>query len=216
MTTLSIVIPAYNEEDGIAQIIERVLPVRKDLSEVGVEEMELIVVDDGSHDRTAEIAARYPEVLLVRHIKNQGYGAALKTGFGQASGDLLGFLDADGTYPPERFPELCQVALHDDVDLVVGSRMSGAESEMPPVRRIGNWVFANLVSLLGNHRVHAPVSAARWAELHARDEHPGTARAGEVVRGADSLQGAGGALEAECGAGRDALSGDDPLDRAHL
>lgn len=161
MTALSIVIPAYNEEDGIAQIIERVLPVRKSLSEAGVEEMELIVVDDGSRDRTAEIAARYPEVLLVRHIKNQGYGAALKTGFGQACGDLLGFLDADGTYPPEHFPELCRVALRDGVDLVVGSRMSGAESEMPLVRRIGNWVFANLASLLGNHRVHDSASGMR-------------------------------------------------------
>lgn len=161
MSTLSVVIPAYNEEDGIAQIIERVLPIRSSLSEVGVEGLELIVVDDGSRDRTAEIAETYPEVFLVRHTENQGYGAALKTGFGQACGDLLGFLDADGTYPPEHFPDLCRVALQDDVDLVVGSRMSGAESEMPLVRRIGNMVFANLASLLGNHRVHDSASGMR-------------------------------------------------------
>ena len=161
MTTLSIVIPAYNEEDGIAQIIERVLPIRPSLAEVGVDTLELIVVDDGSRDRTAEIAATYPEVMLVRHIVNQGYGAALKTGFGQACGDLLGFMDADGTYPPEHFDELCKVALEEDVDLVVGSRMSGAESEMPLVRRIGNLVFANLASLLGNHRVYDSASGMR-------------------------------------------------------
>ena len=161
MSTLSVVIPAYNEEDGIAQIIERVLPIRAGLSEVGVEELELIVVDDGSRDRTAEIAETYPEVFLVRHTTNQGYGAALKTGFGQACGDLLGFLDADGTYPPEHFPALCKVALQDNVDLVVGSRMSGAESEMPLVRRIGNTLFAGLASLIGNHRVSDSASGMR-------------------------------------------------------
>jgi len=161
MSTLSVVIPAYNEEDGIAQIIERVLPIRSSLSDVGVDGLELIVVDDGSRDLTADIASQYPEVLLLRHTVNQGYGAALKTGFGQACGDLLGFLDADGTYPPEHFANLCEVALRDDVDLVVGSRMSGAESEMPLVRRIGNLAFANLASLLGNQRVHDSASGMR-------------------------------------------------------
>ncbi len=161
MNTLSVVIPAYNEEEGIAQIIERVLPIRPQLQAVGVEDLELIVVDDGSHDRTAEIAATYPEVRLLRHTVNQGYGAALKTGFGQARGNLLGFLDADGTYPPERFPELCQVALTEQADLVIGSRMSGTDSEMPLVRRVGNVIFANLVSLLGNHRVNDSSSGMR-------------------------------------------------------
>jgi hypothetical protein len=161
MNTLSIVIPAYNEEDGIAQIIERILPIRPDLQAVGVEDMELIVVDDGSRDRTAEIAGTYPDVRLFRHTVNQGYGAALKTGFGHAQGNLLGFLDADGTYPPEHFPDLCHVALDEEVDLVIGSRMSGADSEMPLVRRVGNVIFANLVSLLGNHRVRDSSSGMR-------------------------------------------------------
>jgi hypothetical protein len=74
---------------------------------------------------------------------------------------LLGFLDADGTYPPEHFPDLCRVALDDEADLVIGSRMAGAESEMPLVRRIGNFFFANLVSLLGNHRVSDSSSGMR-------------------------------------------------------
>ena len=143
------------------EIIERVLPIRPSLREVGVDDLELIVVDDGSRDDTASIAARYPEVRLVKHLTNQGYGAALKTGFGQATGCLLGFLDADGTYPPECFPDLCRVALEEDVDLVVGSRMSGAESEMPRVRRLGNLVFANLASLLGNGHVHDSASGMR-------------------------------------------------------
>ncbi len=161
MNVLSVVIPAYNEEGGIAQIIERVLSIRPRLPEVGVDDLELIVVDDGSRDRTAEIAARYPEVRLIRHKVNQGYGAALKTGFSHARGNLLGFLDADGTYPPEHFPELCKVALKEGADLVIGSRMAGEENEMPLVRRIGNLIFANLVSLLGNHRVSDSASGMR-------------------------------------------------------
>jgi glycosyltransferase involved in cell wall biosynthesis len=161
MNILSVVIPAYNEEGGIAEIIERVLSTRAGLAEAGVDDLELIVVDDGSHDDTATIAARYPQVRLIRHMVNRGYGAALKTGFSQAEGNLLGFLDADGTYPPEHFPGLCQVALAEEVDLVIGSRMSGTESEMPLVRRIGNFIFANLVSLLGNHRVSDSASGMR-------------------------------------------------------
>jgi len=161
MSVLSVVIPAYNEEEGIAEIIERVLAIRPRMGEVGLTDLELIVVDDGSRDRTAEIAAQYPDVCLVRHTVNQGYGAALKTGFGRARGELLGFLDADGTYPPEHFPKLCRVALQGGADLVIGSRMAGSDSEMPLVRRIGNLVFANLVSLLGRRRISDSASGMR-------------------------------------------------------
>jgi len=158
-SVLSVVIPAYNEEDSITAIVERVLAMRPELAGVGVG-LELIVVDDGSADRTAEIVAACPGTRLVRHPINRGYGAALKTGFNAARGDLLGFLDADGTYPPESFPDLCREALA-GADLVVGSRRSGAESEMPVVRRVGNLLWSNLVTLLGNHRVVDPASGMR-------------------------------------------------------
>ena len=161
MNTLSVVIPAYNEEQGIAEIVERVLSIHPELNENGVDDLELIVVDDGSQDGTANVVVGYPGVNLARHPTNRGYGAALKTGFSIAHGNLLGFLDADGTYPPEYFPNMCRVALDEHVDLVVGSRMAGAESEMPLVRRIGNLIFANLVSLLGNHRVSDSSSGMR-------------------------------------------------------
>jgi glycosyltransferase involved in cell wall biosynthesis len=127
MTILSVVIPAYNEEDGIAEIANRVLRVMPELVKVGIEELELLVVDDGSRDRTAEVAAGIPGVTLVCHPKNKGYGAALKTGFSQARGELIGFLDADGTYPPEYFPKLCQSALNGS-DLVIGSRMGASRA----------------------------------------------------------------------------------------
>ncbi len=160
MTMLSIVIPAYNEENGIADIANRVLSIRGDLQKVGVAGLELLVVDDGSSDRTAEIAGSIDGVELIRHRKNQGYGAALKTGFCHARGELIGFLDADGTYPPEYFPRLCEIAMAGH-DLVIGSRMAGSESGMPLTRRIGNLFFANLLSLISNERVTDSASGMR-------------------------------------------------------
>lgn len=160
MTTLSIVIPAYNEENGIAKIAQRVLAIRESLIQVGVTGLELLVVDDGSGDKTAEIAGRIEGVRLIRHPKNRGYGAALKTGFGHACGQLIGFLDADGTYPPEHFPQLCQEALG-GADLVVGSRMAGADSQMPATRRLGNYFFATLLSLITHQHITDSASGMR-------------------------------------------------------
>jgi glycosyltransferase involved in cell wall biosynthesis len=158
--TLSVVIPALNEEDGITDIMGRVLGVRPALKDVGVGDLELIVVDDGSRDKTPQIVASTPDVRLVRHRVNRGYGAALKTGFNAASGELLAFLDADGTYPPEYFPQLCQAAI-DGADVVVGSRRSGAKSEMPAVRRLGNMIWSNLLSVIAGQRVMDPASGMR-------------------------------------------------------
>ncbi len=164
MTALSIVIPAYNEEGGIADIIHRVLKIKKDLPAVGVDHFELVVVNDGSKDKTRQIAeglcAECEDLRVINHPVNRGYGAALKTGFSHAKGDLIGFLDADGTYPPELFPKLCQSAINDS-DLVVGSRMLGERSEMPFTRRIGNLFFARLISLLSTQSVSDCASGMR-------------------------------------------------------
>jgi glycosyltransferase involved in cell wall biosynthesis len=158
---LSVVIPALNEEDGIEEVMGRVLAAAPGLHAVGFGQLELIVVDDGSTDRTPELVAATPGVRLIRHPVNGGYGAALKTGFAAASSEWVGFLDADGTYPPEYFPQLCQAALTQDADIVIGSRMAGADSQMPRVRRIGNVLFANLVSLISNQRITDSASGMR-------------------------------------------------------
>ena len=164
MTTLSVVIPAYNEESGIAEIANRVLDTQSSLSDVSVEGLELLVVDDGSSDNTGlfvqKIVEENSNVRLIRHSQNRGYGAALKTGFGQAKGELVGFLDADGTYPPEYFPNLCEASLN-GADLVIGSRMSGSDSQMPITRRIGNRFFATLLSILARQRVTDSASGMR-------------------------------------------------------
>lgn len=160
MSTLSVIIPAYNEEKGIADIVHRVLAVKEELTKVGIAELELLVVDDGSKDGTAQILSGIEGVCLIRHPVNRGYGAALKTGFSSAKGDLVGFLDADGTYPPEYFPLLCKEALNGK-ELVIGSRMAGAESKMPLTRRIGNKFFASLLSLVSRQHVSDSASGMR-------------------------------------------------------
>jgi glycosyltransferase involved in cell wall biosynthesis len=160
MTILSVVIPAYNEENGIAEIACRVLSVESDLKKAGIDQLELLIVDDGSKDHTADVASNILGVRLIRHTRNKGYGAALKTGFAQAKGELIGFLDADGTYPPEYFPHLCRAALN-GTDLVIGSRMAGEQSKMPLTRRVGNFFFANLLTLLSHQKVTDSASGMR-------------------------------------------------------
>ncbi|MCP4167794.1 MAG: glycosyltransferase family 2 protein [Chloroflexi bacterium] len=161
MTTLSVVIPAWNEEDGIVDIMTRVLSIAPDLHAAGIDDLELIVVDDGSSDGTAQLVEAQEDVRLIRHARNSGYGAALKTGFAAAQGELIGFLDADGTYPPESFPELSAKALETDADIVIGSRMAGADSEMPRVRWLGNKIFARLVSVISAENITDSASGMR-------------------------------------------------------
>ena len=173
MTMLSVVIPAYNEENGITEIMQRVLAVKESLHEANVPEFELLVVNDGSQDKTYETAlsaaGQNPCVRIISHPKNRGYGAALKTGFANSRGDLIGFLDADGTYPPEYFPQLCVAAMAGS-DLVIGSRMMGADSKMPLTRRIGNLFFANLLTLVGGIRVTDSASGMRVFQRSAYEK----------------------------------------------
>ena len=158
--TVSVVIPAFNEEDGIASVLDRVLALAPRLAAIGVCGPEVIVVDDGSQDGTAHVVQQVGAVRLVRHGENRGYGAALKTGFASASGEFLAFLDADGTYAPEAIVPLCQAML-DGADLAIGSRMTGGVNGMPAARRLGNRVFAGLVTLLGDRRISDCASGLR-------------------------------------------------------
>ena len=130
------------------------------MEKIGIGDLELLVVDDGSSDRTAEILSSIAGVRLIRHPHNKGYGAALKTGFSSARGEWIGFLDADGTYPPEYFPQLCMKAL-DGGDLIIGSRMAGEKSQMPLTRRVGNLFFAALLTVVGRKHVSDSASGMR-------------------------------------------------------
>ncbi len=157
---VSLVVPAFNEERGIGKVIERALPVQRELEKLGLA-LEMLVVDDGSKDETVQVVESYRQVRLIRHPRNRGYGAAIKTGFRHASGDYLAFVDADGTYPPESLPDLCRAALDQHADMVIGSRMSGARSEMPLTRRVGNLAYSGLLSLIGNTIIRDTTSGMR-------------------------------------------------------
>lgn len=159
--TLTIVIPALNEEESIGDTVRRCLEARPHIVAGGVvHDVEVIVVSDGSTDRTVEIARQYPDTTVLVFEENRGYGAALKCGFDHGRGDLLGFLDADGTCDPLVFDDLCRAIERDGADVAIGSRM-GRGSEMPLVRRIGNTLFAWMLGLLSKQPVRDTASGMR-------------------------------------------------------
>src|SRR5262249_51359882 len=125
------------------------------------DDMELIVVNDGSKDRTGEIVAQYQEVRQIQHPTNKGYGAALKTGFESARGQIVGFLDADGTYPPEFFPQILDRLIEQKADVALGSRMMGEKSGMPITRYVGNKFFAMLLSWIVGEKITDTASGLR-------------------------------------------------------
>ncbi len=159
---LLITIPALNEEDSIASIIERTLAARRNIVERSpVTAVEVVVVSDGSTDRTVEIARRYePEIRLIVFEKNRGYGAAIKSGWQSSDAELLSFLDADGTCDPNFFVNLCNLIESMDADVVLGCRMT-RQSRMPLLRRVGNFIFAVLLSFFSSSKVRDTASGMR-------------------------------------------------------
>lgn len=158
---LSIVIPAFNEEEAIGSTIQRCLDAREKIKEgTGLKHVEIIIVNDGSNDRTAEIAQSFTNITLINFETNRGYGAAIKHGFAKGSGELVGFLDGDGTCDPVFFSTLCKTLIETRADIVTGSRMH-KESRMPVVRRIGNFLYARFVSYLSGSKIKDTASGMR-------------------------------------------------------
>jgi len=164
-STLSIVIPALNEEESIGSTIRRCLAAREHIKCKGqIADVEIIVVNDGSTDRTAAIAQQIadcePSLSVISFAENQGYGAALKAGFRKSRGELVSFLDADGTCDPRYFADLCSALHTEGAAVVLGSRM-GPGNQMPWVRRLGNRMYATLLGLLSGRAVTDTASGMR-------------------------------------------------------
>ena len=124
MLTVSVIVPAYNEEATIVEILERVNAQRIE----GVE-LEVLVSDDGSTDRTVEFLETRPELYrrLIRSERNGGKGAAVRRALEVAAGDYVLFQDADLEYDPADYHRLLKPVLGHDADVVMGSRLTGAE-----------------------------------------------------------------------------------------
>ena len=120
--TLSIIIPCYNEAENVEHLAAALFPVVDELARE--QSVEVILVDDGSRDdtlaRLQSFAARRPDVRVVRHSRNRGLGAALRTGYAHARGDLMVTTDSDGTYPFTEIPRLL-ARMTPHVDIVVAS-----------------------------------------------------------------------------------------------
>jgi glycosyltransferase involved in cell wall biosynthesis len=148
----TVIIPAYNEEDGIEEVVTRV----KKVCSVGDE---IIVVDDGSKDRTSDIAKKLG-VKVLTHETNKGKAIALKTGYTAAKNDVIVTIDADCTYPPEEIPKL--VKNFEGYDLVVGSRFrNGIPEGLPLLRGFANILGALCASFLLFKRVTDVTSGLR-------------------------------------------------------
>jgi glycosyltransferase involved in cell wall biosynthesis len=122
---ISVVIPVYNEESAIGHDLDILVQAM----EPGGYDYEIIVVDDGSTDESAEIVGRYSQVRLIRHPYNQGTGAARTTGLRAAQGDIVVMTDGDGTYPNQDIPRLLAEMEEKGYDMVIGARR----------REMGSW-----------------------------------------------------------------------------
>jgi Glycosyl transferase family 2 len=144
---ISILIPAYNEEAGLAAVLDKVQRVIDDRYEV-------IVIDDGSDDATFEVASRFP-FRVISHAKNAGKGAAMRTGMQAARAERVIFIDADDSYPVELIPHMAEKLIWSD--LVFGERNNGRDN-IPFFNRLGNRAIGGLLSLLYGFKGTDPLS----------------------------------------------------------
>ncbi|HSL18922.1 MAG TPA: glycosyltransferase family 2 protein [Methylomirabilota bacterium] len=148
---LSILIPLYNEQDTLATLVKRVLEV-----DYGVDEIELVIVDDRSTDASREVAeslaGAHPEVRVFHHDVNMGKGAAIRTAMKNSTGDILIVQDADLEYDPREIPSLIRLIRDGVADVVFGSRFlsSGPHRVLYYWHQIGNRLLTILSNMLTN------------------------------------------------------------------
>jgi hypothetical protein len=163
-----IIIPAYDEEGGIREVLRRVP------RELLGYEVKTVVVDDGSSDATAAIA-REEGVPVASHVVNRGQGDALRTGFATAQlerAEIVINLDADGQYKPEEIERLVEPIIEDEADFVLGSRFMGFYEEAGSVRHVGVVFFSKMISILTGTKISDCTNgfrAIRVSELHKLD-----------------------------------------------
>jgi glycosyltransferase involved in cell wall biosynthesis len=144
LISVTVLIPAFNEEGALEATVNSILAQKAFLPN-----MEIIVINDGSSDRTSEVAKKLP-VDLIEHEVNRGYGASLKNGLQRAKTEYILIADADGTYPLEDIPKLLADA--PNFDMVVGAR-TGSVVHIPFMRRPGKWIITRLAEYLSGRKI---------------------------------------------------------------
>ena len=139
-------IPAYNEEQSIGNVIHE---IPRKIG--GIDDVKVLVIDDGSTDRTVEVAEKAGADKIISHSENKGVGAAFQTGLDNAlkmSGDIIVNIDADGQFDPKEIPKLIKPILENKADAVIGSRFldKTLEPKMPTMKKIGNKVFTKIIN----------------------------------------------------------------------
>lgn len=142
----SVVIPAYNESAGIAATLKELI------ANANMEETEIIVVDDGSTDNTAELVQGFPEVRLIRHGVNKGYGTAIKTGVRNAGGEIVVWYDSDGQHRPEDLKKVVAAVTDRNLDYCIGIR--DKDSYKDRTRVFGKFVLRAFLRVF----THKPVT----------------------------------------------------------
>ena len=147
----SIIIPAYNEEKGLPVVLEQLGKVLND-PQICSDGIEIIVVNDGSSDKTAEVAAKY-DCKIISHQKNMGKGKAVQTGIANSQGQNIIFIDADGTYPTEEIPHI--IGKLKDYDAVFTVR---EQNNIPLLNFIGNKIISTAIKIFSGFAGHDPLS----------------------------------------------------------
>lgn len=136
---ISLVIPCYNEEEGIKVILEK-MPEVVD---------EVVVVDNNCTDNTVEVAKSFGDKVVIVREEKKGYGIAYKTGFKATTGDIIVTMDADGTYPPESIPLLLYILFEEGVDFITARRWRSKSGESKSFLRVfGNIILSTVLAAL--------------------------------------------------------------------
>jgi glycosyltransferase involved in cell wall biosynthesis len=142
--TLTVIVPVFNERTTVAEVIRRMRSVELPV------ELQIIAVDDGSSDGSDKVLAALEDstMRLLRHSRNQGKGAAIRTGLAEARGDLVLIQDADLEYDPEDWPKLLEPILRGKARVVYGSRFTGERKNMLPLHWMGNRLLSLITNVL--------------------------------------------------------------------
>ena len=147
MVKVSIIIPCYNENETIVEVVNKIKNLKLDHN------VEIMVIDDCSTDNSISLISSMDDVKLIRHKSNLGKGSAIRTGITNASGDILIIQDADLEYDPMDIPQLLKPMLEGKADVVLGSRFKGHINSMTKSHWVGNKILSYMTSILFGRKI---------------------------------------------------------------